>query len=117
MSETVVAHLEQGFKWPVIVIASRNIVSKRAIHHRTQMRPRSRTLTEVHAAVLEDICYPATVTGKNTRVTLDGKKHIKLSLDPLDREKVEDKLDAMASIYSKLTTHKISIGFAKPNSF
>ena len=61
--------------------------------------------------------FPATITGKNTRVTLDGKKHIKLYLDPLDREKVENKLDAMASIYEQLTTHKISIDFSKPNSF
>lgn len=42
---------------------------------------------------------------------------MKLFLDPLDREKVENKLDAMASIYEKLTTHKIAIDFSKPNSF
>lgn len=50
-------------------------------------------------------------------MTLDGKKHIKLYLDPLDKEKVENKVDAMASIYQKITTHKISISFSKPNSF
>lgn len=51
------------------------------------------------------------------RVTLDGKKHMKIFIDPLDKEKVEDKLDAMASIYEKITTHKISFDFSKPNSF
>ncbi len=50
-------------------------------------------------------------------MSLDGKKHIKLYLDPLDKEKVENKIDAMAQIYHKITTHKISIHFAKPNSF
>jgi hypothetical protein len=50
-------------------------------------------------------------------VTLDGKKHIKLFLDPLDKEKHEAKIEAMASIYNKLTTHKIAIDFQKPNSF
>jgi hypothetical protein len=50
-------------------------------------------------------------------VTLDGKKHIRIFLDPLDREKVENKIDAMAQIYHKLTTHKISLHFSKPNSF
>jgi hypothetical protein len=50
-------------------------------------------------------------------VTLDGKKHIKIFLDPLDKEKVESKLDAMAQIYNKITTHKISISFSRPNSF
>jgi hypothetical protein len=50
-------------------------------------------------------------------VTLDGKKHIKIFLDPLDREKVESKLEALAQIYHRLTTHKISIHFSRPNSF
>jgi hypothetical protein len=48
--------------------------------------------------------YPASIVGKQTRVTLDGKKHIKLFLDPLDREKVEQKVEAMATIYGKITT-------------
>mmetsp|Transcript_12075 Transcript_12075/g.8787 ORF Transcript_12075/g.8787 Transcript_12075/m.8787 type:complete len:178 (-) Transcript_12075:59-592(-) len=117
VSEEAVQHLEQKFQWPVIVIATRTIISKRAKRHRTQKRPRSRTLQSVHQAVLEDIVYPATITGRQTRVTLDGKKHIKLFLDPLDKEKAENKLEAMASIYNKITTHKIQIEFAKPNTF
>jgi hypothetical protein len=50
-------------------------------------------------------------------VTLDGKKHMKIFLDPLDKEKVESKIEAMAHVYQKLTTHKVSIHFARPNSF
>ena len=42
---------------------------------------------------------------------------MRVNLDPLDREKVENKLDAMSQMYFKLTTHKIQIGFSKPNSF
>ncbi len=63
VNEKAVQHLEQKFSWPVIVIASRTIVSKRgkttqfekhliilpvALRHRTQMRPRTRTLQNVH---------------------------------------------------------------------
>jgi predicted KAP-like P-loop ATPase len=66
---------------------------------------------------LEDIVTPATITGKSTRVTLDGKQHMRVFLDPLDRAKVENKLDAMQSMYFKLTTHKVQISFSKPNSF
>jgi hypothetical protein len=29
-------------------------------------------------------------------VTLDGKKHMKVFLDPLDKEKVESKIEAMS---------------------
>jgi len=61
--------------------------------------------------------YPASITGKTTRVTLDGKKHLKVFIDPLDREKIENKLDAVAQIYQKLTTHKVSFHFSRPNSF
>ena len=50
-------------------------------------------------------------------MTLDGKKHMRIFLDPLDKEKVESKLEAMAQIYNQITTHKISISFSKPNSF
>jgi len=50
-------------------------------------------------------------------VTLDGKKHMKIFLDPLDKEKVETKIEAMQQIYHKLTTHKISILYSRPNSF
>ena len=117
VSTDLVQQLEQKFNWPVIVVAQRTIISKRAKHHISQKRPRSRTLTSVHNAILEDIVFPATITGKNTRVSLDGTKHIKLFLDPLDKEKVEKKLDAMSSIYQKLTTHTIAIDFSKPNSF
>jgi len=50
-------------------------------------------------------------------VTLDGKKHLKLFIDPLDQEKVQDKVDAMGHIYKKLTTHAVTVHFSKPNSF
>lgn len=55
VSDKVVSHLESKFNWPVIVVANRTIISKRAKHHATQQRPRSRTLTAVHNALLEDI--------------------------------------------------------------
>lgn len=55
VSDKIVSHLESKFNWPVIVVANRTIISKKAKHHSSQKRPRSRTLTAVHNAVLEDI--------------------------------------------------------------
>lgn len=43
-----------------------------------QKRPRSRTLTAVHEKILEDLVYPAEITGKRTRVAQDGSKLIRV---------------------------------------
>jgi hypothetical protein len=50
-------------------------------------------------------------------VTIHGKKIQKVLLDPLDREIIESKLDAITDCYRRLTTHTISLGFAKPSLF
>jgi hypothetical protein len=48
---------------------------------------------------------------------MDGKRHFKVFIDPLDREKVEDKLEAMSWLYKRATTHGVSFEFSKPTLF
>jgi hypothetical protein len=50
-------------------------------------------------------------------MTMDGKRHQRVYLDPLDKETVEKKMAAITHCYHKLTTHKIALGFSKPNTF
>ena len=38
----------------------------------------SRTLTQVHESILEDLVYPAEIVGRRTRVKLDGSNLIKV---------------------------------------
>lgn len=67
-----------------------------------QKRPRSRALTAVHDAILDDLVFPAEVSGRRTRVKVDGSKTYKVFLD--SREPIEQRLDAFNSVYKKLTT-------------
>ena len=80
------------------------------------MRPRSRTLTAVHDAILNDIVSPSTIVGKHARIS-NGKKVTKVYLDPLDKEEFEDKIDALTEAYKHLTNKKVTFDFGRPNTF
>lgn len=61
----------------MVVIATRRILRPPKKGSAAQ-RPRSRTLTAVHDAMLEDVVYPAEIVGKRVRYRLDGSKIIKV---------------------------------------
>nr|ACV20964.1 small subunit ribosomal protein 7 [Mononchoides sp. RS5441] len=99
----------------VLIVARRRILpkpqrgSKRFAEK--QKRPRSRTLTAVHEAMLNDIVYPAEVVGKRTRVKLDGKRIIKVHLDKAQQTNVEHKIDTFSSVYKHLTGKDVVFEF------
>ena len=63
----------------------------------------SRTLTAVHDNILEDLCFPAEIVGKRTRVKLDGSKLIKIHLDKTQQTTVEHKVHVI--IHTQTHTH------------
>lgn len=65
-------------KWQdVILITTRRILRPPKKGSAVQ-RPRTRTLTAVHDAMLEDVVYPAEIVGKRVRFRIDGSKIVKV---------------------------------------
>ncbi|KAF7725159.1 40S ribosomal protein [Apophysomyces ossiformis] len=100
----------------VVFVGQRRILPKpRRRVMAKQPRPRSRTLTAVHDAILEDLAYPTEIVGKRTRVKVDGSKTIKVFLDVKDATTLEYKLDTFSAVYKKLTGKDVVFEFP-PNS-
>eukprot|EP01018_Ginkgo_biloba_P015126 Gb_33823 [translate_table: standard] len=98
----LVRELEKKFSGKdVVVIATRRIL-RPPKKGSAVVRPRSRTLTAVHEAILEDIVYPAEIVGKRVRYRLDGSKIMKIYLDPKERNNTEYKLETFSGVYRKL---------------
>jgi len=109
----LIRELEKKFSGKhVCFIAQRTILSTQYQRLRPgQMRPRSRTLTSVHNAVLDDIVYPTQIVGKRIRVRTDGTKLLKVYLDPKDVKEVDFKLKTFSAVYKKLTNKNVDFMF------
>ena len=106
-------HLEQQYEKPVLIVANRTILGK-SFNRKTGAkgpRPRSRTLTKVQDAILEDLVFPTEIVGKRTRCKTDGTKIIKVYLDPKDQVNIEGKLSTFSSVYQKLTNKSVQFTF------
>uniref|UniRef100_A0A2P2KXL9 40S ribosomal protein S7 n=2 Tax=Rhizophora mucronata TaxID=61149 RepID=A0A2P2KXL9_RHIMU len=98
----LVRELEKKFSGKdVVMIATRRILRPPKKGSAVQ-RPRTRTLTAVHDAMLEDVVYPAEIVGKRVRYRVDGSKIIKIFLDPKERNNTEYKLETFSGVYRKL---------------
>lgn len=87
------------------------------------MRPRSRTLTAVHSAMLDDVVFPTEIVGKRTKMAVDQTTTLKWYvvdclvvvmisfLDKKDQANVEMKLDVFASVYKTLTGKHVVFEF------
>nr|GMC69475.1 40S ribosomal protein S7 [Ipomoea batatas] len=99
----LVRELEKKFSGKdVILIATRRIVRPPKRGSAVQ-RPRSRTLTSVHEAMLEDVVVPAEIVGKRIRYCIDGSKIMKVFLDPKQKNDTEYKLETFSAVYRKLS--------------
>lgn len=112
--QRLVRELEKKYSGKqVLIIAQRTILGKSfSRSHKTQgVRPRSRTLTAVQDAILDDIVYPTEIEGKRTRCKVDGKRILKVYLDSKDQANVEARIATYADVYNKLTNKQVSFHF------
>jgi len=103
----LVRELEKRFSGrDVVIVGVRRILNVPKVGY-TRARPRSRTLTSVHNAILEDVVYPTEIVGKRVRYRVDGSKVLKVFLDPKERNATEYKLDTFTGVYKKLTGREV----------
>ena len=110
----LVRELEKKFSGrTVIIIAQRTILGKSYVRDPKTKgpRPRSRTLTAVQDAILDDIVYPTEILGKRVRVKVDGRRIGKVYLDNKDQANVESRIDVYSAVYNKLTNKTVTFYF------
>ena len=94
----------------MVLVADRR-VQRPASNGKATSRPRSRTLTAVHAAILGDVVHPTEIVAQRVRFRADGSRVLKVYLDPKDRNSTEYKLDTFAGVYKKLTGKDVVFEF------
>ena len=112
---TLVRELEKKFNGQhVVIIADRTILGKnfsRSKKSQSGPRPRSRTLLHVQEKMLDDLVYPTEIVGKRISCMQDGKKVMKVYLDPKEQVSIETKLDTFAAVYKFLTNKEVEFLF------
>uniref|UniRef100_A0A7S1U4J6 40S ribosomal protein S7 n=1 Tax=Phaeomonas parva TaxID=124430 RepID=A0A7S1U4J6_9STRA len=114
VQKRLVNELEKKFTGKHVVIIGQRTILGKSYTRSTKTsgpRPRSRTLTNVHEAILQDIVYPTEILGKRTRCRIDGSKTLKVFLDHKDLNSVEGKLDTFSQVYKKLTNKDVAFEF------
>ncbi|CAI5948738.1 unnamed protein product [Closterium sp. NIES-65] len=107
----LVRELEKKFSGKdVVLVATRRILPKPRKGSKV-VRPRTRTLTAVHEAILEDLVFPTEIVGKRVRFRLDGSRIMKVYLDPKERNSTEYKVETFSAAYKKLTGKDVVFEF------
>ena len=113
LAKALLPKLEEHFNAPVLFIAKRTIISRHLKIKRTQQIPRSRTLTSVHKAILDDLIFPYTILEQREHVNVEGKSIHKVCFNDKAKELFDacDKKQAIEAIYKKLTCKSLMIDF------
>merc|ERR1712195_181285 len=111
----LVCELEKKFSGQHVVLVAQRKIQDKEKHSKGQVRPRSRTLTAVHDAVLSDVVYPANISAKRPRYLMDGNKQIKVELE--NPYEVSEKLDTFSAVYAALTGKSASFSLPAQDEY
>ena len=105
--------LEEHLSNTVMIIPARKRVNGKEYRTFVSKKvPRDKTLTAVFDAYIDDILYPATILGKRIRYPVGRtNRTYKVFVDPLDKETINFRLDAIKACYKALTNRKLDIEF------
>jgi small subunit ribosomal protein S7e len=78
VQQRLVRELEKKFSGKDVVIVANRRILPPSSSGVSNSRPRSRTLTAVHEAILGDLVYPTEIVGKRIRYRVDGSKLLKV---------------------------------------
>lgn len=109
--QRLIRELEKKFSdRHIVFLGERRILPKpgRKGAKQSQKRPRSRTLTSVHDAILEDLVFPTDIIGKRCRYQVGGNRLYKVFLDPKEFTTIDYKVDSFQAVYSKLTGKQVN---------
>jgi small subunit ribosomal protein S7e len=108
----IVKKLENHFNVPVLIVPFRKTINGNLYRkYIGKATPRNKTLTAVYDSLLEDLLYPATIVGKRIRFNKGKNKLFKVHVDPIDKESVEYKANAITTTYKALTNRELVIEF------
>jgi len=112
----VVKRLEEHFSTPVIIVPERKITNGNVYRRfRGKAAPRDRTLSKIYENNLEDVLYPSTIIGLRTRFPKGNSRVFKVQVDPLDKELIEYKSQAVSAAYKQMTGRNLVIEFPQQN--
>jgi len=107
----IVNEIQKRKSIQAFITAKRTILSRWIKAHHSQKRPRSRTLTSVFDAILDDLLVPGNITARRIRHKLNGKLTYKIWVNEENKPYLEDRADAITQIYESLTHRSIDIDF------
>jgi small subunit ribosomal protein S7e len=114
VQKALVEELEKkmGQNTHVLLVANRTMVPP-GLWQRSGVlsgvRPRSRTLKHVQDSLLDDLLFPVEISGKRTKVKMDGARLLKVLVAKKDESAIESKADTFVHVYKKLTNRDIAV--------